>query len=363
VRLRNPQQLGLPPRDLAVELRVAQQRGSLALLADLGGLALGVELLVAHEAAAAGDVEGDDHPITGRDLSDLGSHRLDDAHGLMAEDVALAHERPHDLVEVKIRAADATRSDPDNRVGGLQKRICSKEGKEVPYEEVAKGYELRGGKYVMLGQEEIDAAAGEHSRQIELETFVRQEHIDPVHYDRCYYLGVGEDGADAYRLLRDALARSSRAGLGRWVFHNREYLVAVRSTEGAMAMQTMRFADELVDVDELELPKASRAPSKREIEMAGRLVDSLHGRFRPSAFKDSYRERVLRLIERKAKGEEIELSPPEESEATSDLAAALEASLNGKSKATGSGSRSRGSRSRGSRSGGKRGRKKAKGSG
>src|SRR2546421_10334714 len=105
-------------------------------------------------------------------------------------------------------------------------RICSKEGRKVPYKQVAKGYEVRDGEYVMLSQEEIDAAAGEHSRLIELEEFVRAGEIDPVHYDRGYYLGVGEDGEDAYRLLHDALARADRVGIGRWVFvHNREYLV------------------------------------------------------------------------------------------------------------------------------------------
>lgn len=223
-----------------------------------------------------------------------------------------------------------------------QKRICSKEGKEVPYSEVAKGYEVREGEYVMLSQEEIDAAAGERSRLIALEEFVRREEIDPVFYERTYHLGAGDEGADAYRLLHDALERSARAGIGRWVFHNREYVVAVRSLGEILALHTMRFADELVDPGELDLPEPSRAPTKREVEMAAQLVDSLHDRFRPSAFKDSHRERLLEFIRRKAKGEEIELSPVEEPEGTGDLLAALEASL-GNSGKTGSGKRSRSS--------------------
>ena len=208
-----------------------------------------------------------------------------------------------------------------------QKRICSKEGKEVPYRDVAMGYEIREGEYVMLSKEEIDVAAGERSRLIELEEFVCREHIDPVFYDRSYYLGAGEDGHGAYRLLHDALERCARAGIGRWVFHNREYLVVVRPLDGVLALHTMRFADELVGTDELEVPKPSRGPTKREVEMAGQLVESLHSSFRPSAFKDSYRERLLELLERKAKGEEIELAPPEEEGAGDDLAAALKASL------------------------------------
>jgi DNA end-binding protein Ku len=210
-----------------------------------------------------------------------------------------------------------------------QKRMCSKEGKEVPYKEVAKGYEVRDGEYVMLAKEEIDAAAGERSRLIELEEFVCRDHIDPVFFNRAYYLGAGDDGEDAYRLLHDALERSERAGIGRWVFHNREYLVAVRPVNGTLALHTMRFADELVDPSELEVPEPSRKPSKREIDMAGQLVDSLHERFRPSSFKDSYRDRLLKMIERKAGGEEIEIPDAEEAESSDDLMAALEASLSG----------------------------------
>jgi DNA end-binding protein Ku len=216
-----------------------------------------------------------------------------------------------------------------------QKRMCSKEGKEVPYKEVAKGYEVRDGEYVMLGKDEINAAAGERSRLIELEEFVCRDHIDPVFFDRPYYLGAGDDGEDAYRLLHDALERSERAGIGRWVFHNREYLVAVRPVNGTLSLHTMRFADELVDAHELEVPEPSRKPSKREIEMAGKLVESLHERFRPQSFKDSYRERLLGMIERKAGGEEIELPEDDEPESSDDLMAALEASLSGGGKSDG----------------------------
>jgi DNA end-binding protein Ku len=208
-----------------------------------------------------------------------------------------------------------------------QKRICSKEGKTVPYNQVAKGYELRGGKYVLLSQDEIDAAAGEHSRLIELEEFVCGEEVDPVFYDRAYFLGAGKNGQAPYRLLHDALERSKRVGIGRWVFHNREYLVAIRPMDGVLALHTMRFADELVEAGSLDVPSPSRKPNKREIEMAGKLVDSLHERFEPAKFEDSYRQRVLELIESKARGEEPQLPPEPESEDSTDLISALEASL------------------------------------
>lgn len=208
-----------------------------------------------------------------------------------------------------------------------QKRICAKEGKEVPYKEVAMGYEVRGGEFVMLDKEEIDAAAGGRARTIELEQFVDREQVDPVYYDRTYYLGAGEDGEDAYRLLHDALERAGRTGLGRWVFHNREYLVAVRSGDDVLVLHTMRFADELVGVDKLDIAAPSRKPSGRELDMAEKLVESLRKQFRPASFKDSYRDRVAELIKRKAEGEEIELPAFEEVEAPDDLMAALEASL------------------------------------
>jgi DNA end-binding protein Ku len=208
-----------------------------------------------------------------------------------------------------------------------QRRVCAKEDKEVPYKQVAMGYEVRSGEYVMLSQDEIDAAAGERSRLIELEEFVRAGEIDPVFYDRGYYLGAGDDGEDAYRLLHDALVKADRVGIGRWVFHNREYLVAIRALPEALALHTMRFAAELVDASTLELKAPSKKPTKREIDMAGTLVTSLHEEFDPAQFQDGYRDRVLALVHAKARGEEPDLPVPEPSEPDTDLMAALEASL------------------------------------
>jgi DNA end-binding protein Ku len=208
-----------------------------------------------------------------------------------------------------------------------QRRVCSKEDKEVPYKQVAKGYEVRDGEYVMLSQDEIDVAAGEQARVIQMDEFVRAVEIDPVFYDRGYYLGARDDGADAYRLLHDALAKADRVGIGRWVFHNREYLVAVRALQDVLALHTMRFVAELVDAGTLKLKAPSKKPSKREIEMAGTLVESLHAGFDAGQFQDGYRDRVLALIQAKAHGEEPELPTPVEPEPDSDLMAALEASL------------------------------------
>jgi DNA end-binding protein Ku len=222
------------------------------------------------------------------------------------------------------------------------RRFCSKQDKEVPYEEVVKGYEVRKGEFVVLEKEEIDAAAGERTHVIDVEAFVCVADIDPVFYERTYYLGAGEKGADAYRLLHDALERSGRAALGRFTFHNREYLAAIRPLGKLLALHTMRFADELVPAEDIELGAARQAPSKRETEMAVRLLESLREDFNPKRYKDEYREAVLELIRRKAAGEAIEPPEEEEPEPADDLEAALEASL-------GDGKGSRRSRSRGRR--------------
>jgi DNA end-binding protein Ku len=239
-------------------------------------------------------------------------------------------------VPIKVHSATEDRSVHFHQVharDGAQiehRRICSKEDKAVPYDQVAQGYEVKKGKYVLLDQDEIDAAAGRQSREIEIEEFVTAADIDPVYYDRGYYLGAGEDGQSAYRLLHDALARAERAGLGRWVFHNREYLVAVRALDDVMALQTMRFADELVDAGSLDLRSPSRKPSPREVKMAGTLVDSLSAPFDPAKFEDSYRERVLALIAAKGRGEEPEIPDAPEPTGDTDLEAALAASLEGR---------------------------------
>jgi DNA end-binding protein Ku len=211
------------------------------------------------------------------------------------------------------------------------KRICPKEDKEVPYKEIVKGYEVSNGKYVVLEDEELKAAAGRATRLIEVEEFVCAGDIDPVMYDRTYYLGSQDKGKDAYRLLHDALAKTERAGIGRWVFHNREYLVAIRPLDDALAMHTMRFADELVPAKDLDLGKTSRKPAKRELDMAGKLVESLQTKWDPTRYEDEYRERLLEYIEAKAKGKVESLPKRTEAQDPGDLLAALEASVSARS--------------------------------
>ena len=180
---------------------------------------------------------------------------------------------------------------------------------------------------MVLDDEEIKAAAGERGKLIYLEEFVEAADIDPIFFEKTYYVG-SRDAEDEFRLLHEALRKSGRAGIGRFTFHDREYLVALRAIEDALALHTLRFHDEIVDAGDLELPGGSgRKPSKQEVRMARRLVEMLHTDFDPTDYSDAYREAVLELIKRKAKGEEIDLAAEEEPEQGDDLAAALEASL------------------------------------
>ena len=232
------------------------------------------------------------------------------------------------------------------------RRVCSKEDKEVPYEEVVKGYEISNGKYVVLEKDEVKAAAGEKTKTIPIEDFVEVAAMDPEVFDKTYYLGSRDGGEDGYKALLAALERTGRAGIGRMTFHDREYLVAIRALDGVLALHTMRFADELVAADEIELEPPERAPGDREVKMAGRLVESLHEDFRPDRYADEYRAAVLELIERKASGKQIEAPEEEPEESNDDLMAALEASIASDSPSL--------RRDKAKASGAKRGSKKAK---
>jgi DNA end-binding protein Ku len=208
--------------------------------------------------------------------------------------------------------------------------FCAKEDQEVPREEVVKGYELTSGKYVVVDQEEIDAAGGSRSRIIDVEHFVPVADIDPVFYAKAYFLGARDEGADAYRLLHDALEQTERAAIGRFTFHQREYLVAIRAYERVLALHTMRFADELVAPKDLDVPRRARKPAAKEVKMAQSLIDALHEPFRPGRLHDEYREAVLAAIEAKAKGKDLAPAPEPDTEPPDDLLAALRASLDGR---------------------------------
>jgi DNA end-binding protein Ku len=242
------------------------------------------------------------------------------AFGLVAVPIKVyAATESHTVHFREVHAKDGSRIE--------HRRICPKDGKQVEHKDIVKGYEVSRGKWVELTDDEIAAAAGSQSRRIDVDHFVPAGEIDPEYYERTYYLGAQDKARDAYALLHAALARSERAGVGRWVFHNRERTAIVRVRERALAMHTMRFADDLVDPGELELGRVRRKPTEREIKMASALVDGLHTKFDPTDYEDAYREDVLAVVKAKAEGKNIEPPADEEPEAADDLLAALEASL------------------------------------
>jgi DNA end-binding protein Ku len=234
-------------------------------------------------------------------------------------------------VPVKVHSATESRTvrfhqvhEPDG--ARIEHKRIGADGEEVPYDEIVKGYETSSGEYVVLDKEEIDAAAGERSRLLDIEEFVDAAEIDPVFFDRTYYLG-SRDADDAYRLLHAALDRTGKAAIARWVFHNREYLVAIRSIGPVLALHTMRFHDELVDASDLDISAPQRKPTDKEIKMAGALIDTLHEDFDPKMLTDTYRDHLLGYLEKKRDGKAPKPKAPKKPEASDDVLAALQASL------------------------------------
>ncbi len=226
-----------------------------------------------------------------------------------------------------------------------QKRVNPRSGEEVPYENLVKGYEIGPDRYVVVTPEELDSLAPEKTRTVDIEDFVDLEQIDPIFYDHPYYLVPATGAEKPYKLLYDAMEASGKVAIARVVIRSKENLVAIRPLDGVLAMETMLFSDEVVSPDTLdERPEDDKVKtSKKELEMANQLIDSLTGNFDPSKYRDEYRDSVLDLIERKAQGEEIvveaEAPPPKE---VPDLMAALEASIASAKSQGGTSKRSRG---------------------
>jgi DNA end-binding protein Ku len=211
-----------------------------------------------------------------------------------------------------------------------QKRVCPADGQEVAYEDIVKGYEIAPDRYVVIEPEELASLQPQKTRTIEIEDFVELAEIDPIFYDHAYYLTPGAGGAKPYRLLLEAMRETSKVAIARVVLRSKEQLVAIRPTGDVLAMATMNFADEVLPADRLdELPGEELKTSERELAIARQLVESLAAPFDPTKYKDTYREEVLALIERKAAGEEIAVQPPvqERPSQVPDLMSALQASL------------------------------------
>lgn len=207
-------------------------------------------------------------------------------------------------------------------------RVNKNTGREVPYKEIVKGYEIRDGEYVVLDKEDFERASPKKTRAIELTEFVALEEIDSRYFTKPYYLEPGKGADKPYALLRDALANAKKVGIGHFVLRNREHLVALKPEGKALCLQEMRFDREVLDPDAIALPKAE--PSRKELEMAEKLVAQLSGAFRPAAFHDTYIEELKTIISQKAKGK-VPKGPVPEPKPTKvgDLMSLLRASLDG----------------------------------
>src|ERR671910_2139621 len=220
--------------------------------------------------------------------------------------------------------------DAESGVRVRQKRV-GPDGEEIAYEQIVKGYEISPDKYVTITPEELEALEPQKTRTIDIEQFVDLEQIDPIYYDHPYYLAPDKGAAKAYKLLLDAMEEADKVAIARVVIRSKENLVALRSYRGAITMETMLFPDEVIQpesIEELAAVDGDVKTTKRELDMAKQLIESLSGDFDPSGYRDEYREAVLDMIERKAAGETITVEAPEpERKEVPDLMAALEASI------------------------------------
>jgi DNA end-binding protein Ku len=240
------------------------------------------------------------------------------------------------LINVPVRLYPATRS-RDVRFNQLhapdgsrirQRRVCELEDKEVPADEIVKGFEVSKGKYITLSEDDLDAMKPESSHSVELEEFVRADEIDPMQLERSYWLGPDrESAARPFALFQKALADEKLVGIGRIVIGTKEQLVCVRPVGDGLALTTLFYADEVTPEHEIERPEA--AVADRELKMARQLVSSLVTEWKPKEHRDTYRDQLLEMIAQKAAGKTVEAPTPAARAETrpGDLLAALEASL------------------------------------
>ncbi|HKH31122.1 MAG TPA: Ku protein [Gaiellaceae bacterium] len=214
----------------------------------------------------------------------------------------------------------------DSRIG--YEKVCKKEDKPVPESEIVKAFEYRKGEYVYMTDEDFQAAGAEAEgfKMIDIRDFVPYEEIDPIYFERTYYLGPAEGADKVYRLLVQAMEDSGLAAIAKYVMRDKQNLGCLRVRDGVMTLEKMYFADEIRPIDEIK-PKSAKV-SKQELEMARQLIESLSGSFEPGKYEDTYRDALCEIIGRKRKGEEVHVDTgAEEEERVPDLMEALRASL------------------------------------
>jgi DNA end-binding protein Ku len=241
------------------------------------------------------------------------------------------------LVNIPVGVYSATRSERltfhflhEKDLGRINNvRVCQVCGKEVPYEDLVKGYEYEKGEYVVLTEEDFEKASIETSKNISIMDFVDVGEIDPMFFDTPYYLVPGKNADHAYVILRETLKETEKAGIAKVAFREREHLAAVKPHGRALMLDIMHYAEEITPARELELP-AERANIKdKELKLAAQLVESMTAKFDPTKYKDTYREKLEELIEKKLKGKPVHVKVPKRKPTTNvvDITALLRKSL------------------------------------
>jgi DNA end-binding protein Ku len=227
--------------------------------------------------------------------------------------------------ELKFRLLRATDHSPVN-----YKRVAAADGKEVPWDQIVKGYEYEKGKFVILGEKDFQRVDLEATQTVDIQDFVDIDEIDPMYFYKPYYLEPQKGGDKAYVLLREALANGKKVGIAKVIIKTRQYLAGVKAMKHALVLELMHFAEELSDAEKLNVPKTLE-PGRREMDMAKALVDSMSSKWDPEKYHDDYREALLEVIEEKVEsgGKDIEDKPKKAPAATKviDLVAVLQQSL------------------------------------
>jgi DNA end-binding protein Ku len=210
------------------------------------------------------------------------------------------------------------------------KRVAEADGKEVPWDQIVKGYEYEKGKFVVLKDEDFQRVDLEATQTVDIQDFVELEEIDPMFFYKPYYLEPQKGGDKAYALLRNALAESEKVGIAKVVIKTRQYLASVKAEGDVLVLELMHFAEELAETDKLHVPKKIE-PGKRELDMAKTLIDNMTSKWDPEKYHDDYREALMEVIEEKVEsgGKEIEekAKPKKPSSKVIDLVAVLQESL------------------------------------
>jgi DNA end-binding protein Ku len=208
-------------------------------------------------------------------------------------------------------------------------RVCQADGEPVPWNEIVKGYEFEKGRFVVMTDEDFKAAAVEQSKTIDILDFVQQDEIDPRYFETPYYLVPAKGGEKPYALLREAIRQTNSVGIGKIIIRQTQHLVGIKVVGEALVLEIMRFANELIDINEFSFPSAE-VVRPQELQMAEQLVTNLAEQFDPAKYTDDYRANLMRIIKAKMKGKTAKLEAPQEETPDSgvlDLMSKLRASL------------------------------------